>query len=402
MRTLAEHFDPSHRPKRLLSLDGGGVRGVFSLGILQTLEAELRRRSGNPNLMLSDFYDVIGGTSTGSIIASALALGMSTAELTELYMSLGSSVFGKQSGDGGLFRARFDHKNLEAILREVLGKRTLGSADLKTGLLICAARLDTGSNWVVTNNPSNRFYDAPDTSYGVIPNKRYLIADLVRASAAAPTYFEEVRLPVGSFERDGQGQIGYFIDGALSGNNDPSLRMLLHAIVPGYGFEFAPGARALMLTSVGTGFRRPTVDTRSLGGMLSGMKALRALRAMIHYSEVTSMEVVQALAESMRPWYVNSEIGGQSRSKIEPLLHYQRINTQLDRKPRRARGVASVVTSVEQMLGLELSPKELEQMGDLSNGHPRNMELLLALGQAVGRLFIGPSYPEPAFDEPDW
>lgn len=114
------------------------------------------------------------------------------------------------------------------------------------------------------------------------------------------------------------------------------------------------------------------------------------------------MEVVQALAESMRPWYVNSEIGGQSRSKIEPLLHYQRINTQLDRKPRRARGVASVVTSVEQMLGLELSPKELEQMGDLSNGHPRNMELLLALGQAVGRLFIGPSYPEPAFDEPDW
>ena len=76
---LAAHLDPNRVPKRMLALDGGGLRGVFTLEFLDSMEAELRRRTGNNALLLRDYFDLIGGTSTGSIIAAALACGMSVA-----------------------------------------------------------------------------------------------------------------------------------------------------------------------------------------------------------------------------------------------------------------------------------------------------------------------------------
>ena len=73
--TLLERLT-AEGPKRILALDGGGIRGVLTLGFLERIEQILRDRHNNPNLRLSDYFDLIGGTSTGSIIASALAIGM--------------------------------------------------------------------------------------------------------------------------------------------------------------------------------------------------------------------------------------------------------------------------------------------------------------------------------------
>ena len=55
--------------KRMLSLDGGGVRGVMTLEILAKIESDLRASTGKPNLVLADWFDFIGGTSTGAIIS---------------------------------------------------------------------------------------------------------------------------------------------------------------------------------------------------------------------------------------------------------------------------------------------------------------------------------------------
>src|SRR5687767_7008853 len=64
-------------PKRILALDGGGIRGALTLGYLQGIEDTLRKQHDNdPAFRLSDYFDLIGGTSTGSIIASCLAIGM--------------------------------------------------------------------------------------------------------------------------------------------------------------------------------------------------------------------------------------------------------------------------------------------------------------------------------------
>src|SRR5262249_53785313 len=73
-------------PKRILAIDGGGVRGVVSLAFLERVELVLRERTGDPALRLCDYFDLIGGTSTGSIIATGLALGYSTQHLIDTYL----------------------------------------------------------------------------------------------------------------------------------------------------------------------------------------------------------------------------------------------------------------------------------------------------------------------------
>src|ERR1043165_8997547 len=74
-------------PKNVLSLDGGGVRGVISVAFLERIEAVLSAQAGN-DVRLGDHFDLIGGTSTGAIIATGLALGKTTAELKDIYHRL--------------------------------------------------------------------------------------------------------------------------------------------------------------------------------------------------------------------------------------------------------------------------------------------------------------------------
>ena len=77
-----QHLDPNIPPKRILSLDGGGIRGILTLEYLGVIESMLRKRSGRDDFRLCDYFDLIGGTSTGSIIAAGLACGMSVDELS--------------------------------------------------------------------------------------------------------------------------------------------------------------------------------------------------------------------------------------------------------------------------------------------------------------------------------
>ena len=89
-RSFAEHLAPDVGPKRILALDGGGLRGVLTLGMLREIETLLRARHGDdPDFRLCDYFDLIAGTSTGAIIAAALSLGMSVDEVHGHYMQAG-------------------------------------------------------------------------------------------------------------------------------------------------------------------------------------------------------------------------------------------------------------------------------------------------------------------------
>ncbi|NTW46909.1 MAG: patatin, partial [Chlorobaculum sp.] len=84
----------SKTPKRVLSLDGGGIRGVLTLEFLEQIETLLGKRSPDPEqFRLCDYFDLIGGTSTGSIIAAMLACGFSAGEIKTLYRQLADEVF---------------------------------------------------------------------------------------------------------------------------------------------------------------------------------------------------------------------------------------------------------------------------------------------------------------------
>ena len=405
-KTLFEHLSPDTGAKRILALDGGGIKGVLTLGMLKVLEDELRRRAhGDADFRLSDYYDLIGGTSTGAIIATALALGLSVDEIIALYQRLGPEVFGRNSGDGVFLQSKFESKKLRRALHSVLSTKTLGSQDIRTGLAIHAKRIDTGSAWVVTNHPLGMYYDPPADS-NVFPNKRYRLTDLVLASAAAPTFFDEIVIDIEFDEKRSPIQKGYFVDGAVSANNNPSFQLFMLALEPSYKFGWKAGAEDLMMTSFGTGMRRPSVDGKAFQGLPPGLRGVHALRAMVFDTQVQGVMMMQAFSQPKKPWRINSEIGEMAGTCISgaPLLDYQRIDVVLDTKPkaRRIGDPAPPMTGVERLIGRELSPEVLEALDHMDNGKQGNMDLLLELGLAAGRGYVDATYPDPKFDLPEW
>src|SRR6476620_5328457 len=200
-------------PKRILSLDGGGVRGVITVAFLERIEAVLRERSGEG--LLSDWFDLIGGTSTGAIVGCALALGKTTDELRDIYYRLAPRAF-RRSFRMPLFQAKFNAAGLRREIAAFIGDRTLDTADLRTGYALVAKRIDTGSPWIVSNNPRAPYWESPPEKT-FIGNRHYSLGNLVRASTAAPTYFEPESIRISDNE------MGLFVDGGVSPHNNPAL-----------------------------------------------------------------------------------------------------------------------------------------------------------------------------------
>ena len=82
-------------PRKLLACDGGGIRGIISIEVLARIETELHKSSGNPKLVLADYFDYVADTSTGAIIATLIAMGYSTDEVRDFYLRSGAEMFHK-------------------------------------------------------------------------------------------------------------------------------------------------------------------------------------------------------------------------------------------------------------------------------------------------------------------
>jgi hypothetical protein len=104
-------------PKRILSLDGGGVRGAISVAFLERIEALLEERL-DTKVRLGDWFDLVGGTSTGALIAGALALGFRTEQIKEFYLRLAPRAFQPTRWGIPLFQAKFNADGLRAEIFE--------------------------------------------------------------------------------------------------------------------------------------------------------------------------------------------------------------------------------------------------------------------------------------------
>jgi uncharacterized protein len=131
-------------PKRLLALDGGGVRGAVTVAFLERIETLLGEQR-NQEVRLGDFFDLIGGTSTGAIIAGALALGYRTSQVKDFYLRLAPFAFKRRKWSIPVLQPKFDARGLRKQIEEVVGPRLLSSPDLVTGFCIVPQRMDTGS-----------------------------------------------------------------------------------------------------------------------------------------------------------------------------------------------------------------------------------------------------------------
>ena len=238
-------------PKKLLAIDGGGIRGVLSLEVLKRMEELLRASSGRGEAFrLADYFDYISGTSTGGIIAAGLSIGLSVDEIMRFYVQAGAQMFVKANLLRRL-RAKFENEPLANMLKEVFGAETsLGSDRLKTLLLLVLRNATTDSPWPLSNNPFAKYNELirPDA------NVKLPLWQLVRASTAAPTYFPPEVIVVGG------GREFVFVDGGMTMYNNPAFQMFLMATVDRY-WPFAPaefrgwetGKDKMLIVSVGTG-----------------------------------------------------------------------------------------------------------------------------------------------------
>lgn len=372
--------------KRILALDGGGVRGLITLGVLEAIERELAKRSGRPDFVLSDYFDLIAGTSTGSIIAVGLAMGMKVDELVRLYLKYSPSIFPKTRRKGVLVN-KYDAAPLEKLLAEVVGDEALESQKLKTGLMICAKRMDTDSAWVLTNNPAAKYWDSKDESF--FPNRLYKIRMLVRASTAAPTFFAPVLIDISSGKKGFEKETGLFVDGAISGHNSPALQSVLTAILPAYGFGWQPGEDKLLVISVGTGWRRDRRDPAEFMKQNPMTQGIAALQGLINDTVKNDLMVMQALSNPKLAWPINSEVGGLEDAVItpEPLFAFQRYDAGLDE--------SAVVDALKIQT---MKPKDREKLvatlRDMAATSEPNLRACLALGREAGRRVDRAHFPD--------
>lgn len=199
----------------ILSIDGGGMKGIVSAVFLDKLELLLKKYSQNPNARIGDFFDLIAGTSTGSILTAFYLLPenghpkYSAHEILNFYLTLGPSIFDKQSLFP-LFGSKYTSHGFEEQLSYYLGNVKLSEL-LKPCLI-------TSYN---TSNRSAIFFNRETALKDPIRNP--LLKEAVRASCAAPTYFPPV-----CYSRN-PNCLNCYIDGGIVANN-PSFCAVIEAL----------------------------------------------------------------------------------------------------------------------------------------------------------------------------
>lgn len=206
--------------KKVLAIDGGGMKGIVSAVLLRSLEDRLQYHSNNYKARIADYFDLIAGTSTGSILTALYLFPnergeskFSAKEVVDCYYEYGEYIFKKQKFYP-FWGPKYTNKNLEEMLVKYFGDATLGS--LRKPCLMTS--YDTMTRSAVFFNSVTGRKDE---------NRNYLLRDAILASTAAPTYF-----PPSCFHTK-DNCYNCLIDGGVFSNN-PALCALIEAMkLPG-------------------------------------------------------------------------------------------------------------------------------------------------------------------------
>ena len=407
----------SEGPKRILSLDGGGVRGLITLGVLKAVEDTLKTRSTEPDrFRLSDYFDLIGGTSTGALMATLLALGQSVDDVTELYYEMCPKIFGGSRWFPGYW-SKFDPDSFDLIVKDAFEKvlrennvhphePTMGTDLLRTGLALATKRIDTGSVWVQTNNPRHKFWDqdsdhwrdywANRSDISFFANRSYSLRKVAQASASAPYYLDAVEMDISPEEK------GLFFDGGASPFNNPSMELFLMTTLKSYaeasekvghsphGFSWQTGKDNLYMLSIGTGTWRNRANVREFRKMSAAGKAVHALRSIISDAEKAGVVFMQAISETSPGHYVDFNLDDMTGLRIvdEPLLTFRRINPILDSRWLKTE------------LGDEFdyTPRMLKRLQQIDLAENANLKRCHDIGVATGKAYISDVDFPAAFD----
>lgn len=201
-------------PKRILSLEGVGILGEVALGYLEEIEALLIARYNDPTIVLSDYFDLVGGTSTEATVATFIALGKPISEIKKIFLELGSEL-----------SYHPDLKNL-----------TLGSDTFKTGLAIFANRTGSSNSFVIHNHPTNKNYEI---------NKGINLIDLLKATSEGVISFDSKDMKINDNES------AVFIYGEEGVSHNLPLMLFLMTTIKEYGYEWRTSKDHMLMISIG-------------------------------------------------------------------------------------------------------------------------------------------------------
>ncbi|MEO6220748.1 MAG: patatin-like phospholipase family protein [Ginsengibacter sp.] len=245
---LQERYETS-QPRKILALDGGGIRGVLTLEILAEMEKQLKQKlNKGDDFVLGDYFDYIGGTSTGAIIAAGLSIGMSVQNLLDFYIKKGKDMFDKNF-ILKRWKALYESGPLLEMLKETFGEDTdlmVRKGKYKSLLLVVTMNRSTDSPWPISNNPKAKYNDESRADC----NSKIKLFQLVRASTAAPVYFPPETL---QWDPNDPEKTFVFVDGGVTPYNNPSFLMYRMATLPSYNLNWQTGEDKLLIISVGTG-----------------------------------------------------------------------------------------------------------------------------------------------------
>ena len=226
------------RAFNILALDGGGTRGIYSAQLLASIEQD----TGAP---VRECFNLIAGTSTGSIVAGAAAAGIPMTDVVKLFEEEAPRIFRRRWLGSFHVRSKYPRRPLERVIRSCVSDLTLG--EISTPLMIMGSDISTGGVHVF----KSRYPKELGESY--VRDSDVALADAILASCAAPTYFDPV--PVGSF---------LLADGGLWANN-PSIMALTEAIS-----KFKRSIDQIRILSIGTGHSVNLYPKRRLWGLITG------------------------------------------------------------------------------------------------------------------------------------
>ena len=362
-------------PKRILSLDGGGIRGALTLGFLEKIESTLAEKHKDmmppSEFRLHHYFDLIGGTSTGSIIAALLAIGgKSVTEIKKMYQELGKKIFSDKNGLNIFGKQLYINRKYNAAplkeeLERIFGDARLGDDSNKTGFCAVTKRLDPFSTWPVLNNPRGHFFSV----------NRFLVKDIVRASTAAPSYFEPEIVDVGS------GQKGIFVDGGMSMMNNPSLQLFLAATLKGFNLNWETGDDKLLIVSVGTGRRdKKLIGKKYEDPNLLVTAGLAPDQFMTDANELVEL-MMHFIGRGLGPLrQIDEEVGDLSQDAINGQKAFSYLRYNVNMHPDTFRR-------------LKLEGIEKQNIEDLMNmDAAKNVDELMTIGEAAAADAVMPAH----------
>jgi predicted acylesterase/phospholipase RssA len=352
-------------PYRLLALDGGGIRGIITIEVLAELERVLQQALGKDDtFVLADYFDYVGGTSTGAVIATCLCLGMRVGTIRQFYLDSAELMFSKSSIFNRL-KYKFEDEPLALKLRSEFQAKTgetktneptLGSGGLKTLLMMVMRNATTDSPWTISNNPQAKYNDRQRSDC----NLDLPLWQLVRASTAAPTFFPPEQIAIGKNNF-------IFVDGGVTTYNNPAFQLFLMATAEPYNLRWKTSApEDMLVVSIGTGTSPKPDGTLQADDMNLLFNATTIPSALMFAALNEQDFLCRVFGQCLAGDPLDRELGdmiGKSGPAERKLFTYVRYNAELTHEGLHSLGLDNIAPEAVQKMDSVAHKEDLKRVG---------------------------------------